>query len=293
MSQLNSSHHTLYELLIQGEDILKSSHKQDASIDARLLMCHVLQCDKVALILRRTEQIPESYITTYLELIRQRASGIPLQYITKSQAFMALDFYVDERVLIPRQDTETLVETLLAFYKENTFYEIVEVGVGSGCISIALAYYLKNVSITAIDISQDALDITVKNAMCHGVDSKIHCVKSDVFKDYKPKASSIDLIVSNPPYIDKETCEQLMVEVRDHEPRCALTDELDGLSFYRKISKEATLFLRSYGILAYEIGYDQAKAITHILKDEGFCNIQVIQDLAGRDRVIIAQYIRE
>ncbi len=291
MSQLTSSTHgttTLHDLIMQAEQLLRAHHKQDASIDARLLMCHVLGCGDIQLILNRNEMIGAQLEKAYRRLIAQRIQGVPLQYITKSQEFMALEFYVDERVLIPRQDTETLVEAIIEISKKQSLKQIVEIGAGSGCISVALAHYIPGVQITAIDISQDALDVTLKNAVHHGVNHRITCIKSDLLTDYKGEIGSVDLIVSNPPYISKEECQHLMQEVEGYEPKLALTDGADGLTFYRKISKQVKSFLKPSGILAYEIGYNQAEAVTQILISEEFKNISIIKDLPGQDRVIIA-----
>lgn len=280
---------TLYELIMQGEEILKAYHRPDAAIDARLLMRHILGCKDITLVLNKNEVISRHLEESYMYLIAKRTQGIPLQYITKNQEFMALDFYVDERVLIPRQDTETLVETIINLAKVQPIHQVIDIGSGSGCISISLAHYLKDVLITAVDISQEALDVTIKNAAANGVSDKIICIKSNLLNDCPAEFNSIDLIVSNPPYISKDECKFLMKEVNDYEPRVALTDGADGLTFYRQISMQAKPYLKESGILAYEIGYNQAEAVTDILMNEGFKNIEVIKDLTGKDRVIIAK----
>jgi release factor glutamine methyltransferase len=280
---------TLHELIKQGEEILRAYHKLDAAIDARLLMCYLLGCKDITLILNRDEMISPHVEESYMYLIAKRTQGIPLQYITKSQEFMGLEFYVDERVLIPRQDTETLVETILDIAKQEPLHQVVEIGVGSGCISISLAHYRKDMNITAIDISQEALEVTLKNTRYHHVEDRISCIKSDLFDAYKGAANTLDLIVSNPPYISREDCKSLMHEVEGYEPRIALTDGSDGLTFYRRISKEAKVFLKPNGLIAYEIGYNQSEAVMHILSQEGFYNIQTLKDLPGKDRVVIAR----
>ena len=280
---------TLHELITKGEQILIAYDKPDAKIDARLLMCYLLGCKQLNLILNKDEITSRQLEESYMYLIAKRTQGIPLQYITKTQEFMALDFYVDERVLIPRQDTETLVETVIHIIKKEQIHQVVDIGSGSGCISISLAHYLSDIKITAMDISQGALDITYKNAAFHGVSDRITCIKSDLFSDFTGELNSIDLVISNPPYISKEECETLMQEVNDYEPKLALTDGLDGLSFYRRISNEVKPFLKPNGIIAYEIGYNQAEAVKDILANAGFENIEVIKDLAGKDRVVIAR----
>ncbi|MHC1749989.1 MAG: peptide chain release factor N(5)-glutamine methyltransferase [Cellulosilyticaceae bacterium] len=278
---------TVNELIKKGENILDAYRIHDAAIDARLLARHLLGYDSITLVLTANEIVPEHIKESYMYLIAKRSQGIPLQYITKEQDFMGLSFYVDDRVLIPRQDTETLVEAILTLYKKHPVHNIVEIGTGSGCISIALAHYLEDISITAIDISSEALDVAKKNAKHNNVQNKITFMKSDLMKNYVGETQSVDLIVSNPPYISLQDCKELMREVRGYEPMLALTDGADGLSFYRKITEEAALYLAPNGILAYEIGYDQGQAVSRILEEAEFGEIEVIRDLAGKDRVVI------
>ncbi|PHV72032.1 protein-(glutamine-N5) methyltransferase, release factor-specific [Sporanaerobium hydrogeniformans] len=292
MSQLvasNTKEITVYEAVHHGESVLKAYDKKDARIDARLLMRHLLAWDEAKLILNQTMILSEHIKESYLYLIAKRAQGIPLQYITKNQEFMGLEFFVDERVLIPRQDTETLVEHLLELAKSESIKKVIEIGVGSGCISISLAHYRRDMKITAIDISEDALDVAKKNGNLHGVNAQIEYVKSDGFINYKGEEESIDLVVSNPPYISQEECMTLMAEVKCCEPLIALTDRGDGLSFYRILSKDAKKFLKPGGIIAYEIGYNQGEAVRHILTQEEYSHIEVIKDLTGKDRVVIAR----
>ncbi len=292
MSQLVASKTdeiTVYDAIRHGESVLKAYDKKDAPIDARLLMRHLMDWDEAKLILNHKVTLSEHIKESYLYLIAKRAQGIPLQYIIKSQEFMGLEFFVDERVLIPRQDTETLVEHLLELAKKEKIKKVIEIGVGSGCISISLAYYGGEMRITAIDISQDALDVAKRNGNLHGVNEYIEYVKSDGFTNYKGEDESVDLIVSNPPYISEADCRELMTEVKCYEPLIALTDGGDGLYFYRTLSKEGKRFLKPGGIIAYEIGYDQGEAVRQILMKEGYCSIEVLKDLPGKDRVIIAR----
>lgn len=278
---------TVSELIKQGENILQAYEVLDAAIDSKLLARHLLGYDSITLVLSANEIVPEHIKESYMYLIAKRSQGIPLQYITKEQSFMGLDFYVDDRVLIPRQDTETLVETILALYKKYPVHNIVEIGTGSGCISIALAHYLQDIKISAIDISREALDVAKKNAKHNGVIDKITFIESDLMEKYEGAPQSVDLIVSNPPYISLQDCKELMREVRGYEPMIALTDASDGLSFYRNITSKAPYYLKPDGIIAYEIGYDQGSAVSRILEEAGFREIEVIKDLAGKDRVVI------
>ncbi len=284
----NRSKVTVNELIAQGRDILRAYQKPDADIDARLLAMYLLECNRAELILNGNKEAADHMRESYLYMIAKRAQGVPLQYITKNQEFMGLPFYVDERVLIPRQDTEVLVELLLEYAKKTTVKEALEIGVGSGCISISLAHYIEGIKLTAIDICDGALTVAEKNAKINEVNEQITFLESDLFTKYEGAEESLDLIVSNPPYITQEECKQLMVEVSAYEPLKALTDNGDGLYFYRKISKEGKKYLKSKGLLAYEIGYLQGEAVCDILKTEGFENIRVIKDLQGHDRVVLA-----
>lgn len=278
---------TVNELIAMGRKVLESYNKMDAAIDARLLALYVLDCNSGELILHGNDEVAEHIKESYMYMIAKRIQGTPLQYITNSQEFMGLEFYVDERVLIPRQDTETLIETVINYSKEMPIAKALEVGVGSGCISVSLAHYIKGLQLTAIDICEDALSVARKNIAAHNLEEHITLLKSDVFKDYDGEEENLDLIVSNPPYITFEECKELMQEVSEHEPRKALTDEGDGLRFYREITEEGKKYLKKDGLLAYEIGYLQGIDVCNILKEEGFYNIQLIQDLARRDRVVI------
>lgn len=289
VQQVRKRNATISELVHAGEKILKSYNQPDASVDAKLLVMYLLECDKMYLIMNANLEVADHIQESYMYLIAKRTQGIPLQYITKEQEFMGLNFYVDERVLIPRQDTETLVETIINLSKEIPIYNAVEIGVGSGCISVSLAHFIPDINIVAMDICDRALDVANKNVQVHGMSDRIELLRSDVFKEYTGEEASLDLIVSNPPYISLVECKQLMKEVKEFEPIHALTDGKDGLNFYRQITKEAKTYLRENGLLAYEIGYDQGEAVSEIMQQEGFKNIQVIKDLPGHDRVVIGR----
>lgn len=279
---------TIYEVMKWGEEVLKAHQRPDAHIDAKLLIMYVLEMNETKLLIERTRKMDESLIKVYAAHISERAKGVPLQYITNEQEFMGLSFYVDDRVLVPRQDTETLIETILQEAEKTSIKFGVDIGTGSGCISIALAHYIKDLKMTALDLSKGALEVATKNIKAHQLEDRITVIESDVLSQY-PQDQKVDLVVSNPPYISIEDTMTLMEEVQNHEPHMALTDGGDGLSFYKKISKDAKTILREGGIIAYEIGYNQSKAVTTILEEEGYEAIRTIQDLAGKDRVVIAR----
>ncbi len=278
---------SIWHAMKWAEEVLNRSERLDAQIDAKLLMLYTLEYTESQLLLNRQEQMPTRQLETYKEYVLTRAKGIPLQHITHEQEFMGLNFYVNENVLIPRQDTESLIEKLLEKNQIAPFCTGIDIGTGTGCIGISLAYYIKGLQMTLIDISDKALEVAKRNVKENHLEQVIATLKSDVLKEYK--GEKVDLIVSNPPYIAKEDMNDLMIEVRQHEPHLALTDEGDGLYFYRVISKQAKNYLKKGGLLAYEIGYNQGEAVTNILKNENYEAIELFQDLAGNDRVIIAK----
>lgn len=280
---------SIFEWIKWGEKTLETYGRPDSAIDAKLLMKHLLNLDEARLLLERQKALQEPMQMAYKHLIERRSSGIPLQQLTGVQEFMGLEFMVNEHVLIPRQDTETLIEELLEENKAFPFKKGIDIGTGTGCISVALAHYVPELTMCAIDISEEALKVARNNIQKHGLEGRIIPLQSNVFENY-PNEDQVDLIVSNPPYISKEDVETLMVEVIDHEPRSALTDEGDGLSFYKRISKEAKQYLKESGVIAYEIGYNQGEAVTTILKEEGYSHIKLVKDLAGNDRVVTAKW---
>lgn len=278
---------SIWHAMKWAEEVLRTSGRLDAQIDAKLLMLYTLAYNESQLLLNRQQQMPAKQLEVYKEYVLTRAKGVPLQHITQEQEFMGLNFYVNENVLIPRQDTESLIEKLLEKNQTAQFRTGIDIGTGSGCIGISLAYYIKGLQMTLIDISDKALEVAKRNIKANHLEQVISILESDVLKEYK--GEKVDLIVSNPPYISKEDMVDLMIEVRDHEPHLALTDEGDGLYFYRVISKEAKKHLKQGGLLAYEIGYNQGEAVTTILENENYEAIELFKDLAGNDRVIIAR----
>lgn len=278
---------TIWEAMNWARSALEDSGRPDAAIDARLLMLNVLGWDDIKLLLERGQVLEKAKLELYAKQVAIRQSGVPLQHITGIQEFMGLNFKVSADVLIPRQDTETLIEQLLEELKGIKSLKGIDIGTGSGCIGISLAYYIKDLSMTLVDISKAALLVANDNIKQHGLEDRVKSLESNLLESYKGEV--VDFIVSNPPYISKTDMEGLMVEVKDHEPRLALTDEGDGLYFYRAISKEAKMHLKEKGLLAYEIGYNQGNEVTTILRDEGYYDIRLYKDLAGNDRVIIAK----
>ncbi|MCG8482889.1 MAG: peptide chain release factor N(5)-glutamine methyltransferase, partial [Clostridia bacterium] len=222
--------------------------------------------------------------------LNKRLEGMPLQYITGTQEFMGLDFMVNQDVLIPRPDTEILVENVLKAVDltHPSGISIFDIGCGSGAIGVSLAYYASKVDVSCVDISCAALKAAKQNAVTHNVHHKMHFFEGDIFAPIKHQ--KFDMIVSNPPYIPDESIDSLQIEVSKYEPRSALAGGKDGLDFYRRIVKDAPHYLKNNGLIFLEIGYDQAAAVKDLLKSESvYDGIEVIKDLAGHDRVVKAR----
>lgn len=214
-----------------------------------------------------------------ISYVKRRVNGEPFAYIVGYKEFMKLKFFVDNNVLIPREDTEILAEEAIKLNKKS----ILDMCTGSGCIAISLAKYIDKASVDAVDISKNALKIARKNAKFNKVN--VNFINSDLFENVSKKYG---LIISNPPYIPSLDIEELQCEVKN-EPHIALDGGTDGLDFYKKISKEALKYLVEGGVLMYEIGYDQAESVSEILKDCGYDKVEVKKDLSGNDRVVIAR----
>ncbi len=278
---------TYFELWKWGEKRLADAGIAEASLDARYLLLEAFEMDMAHFLLKEQEQVPatEGRTREYSDAIQARAARVPLQYLTGKQDFMGLTFHVDERVLIPRQDTETLVELVL---KENTDKKarILDLCTGSGCIAVSLAVLGGYRKVDAVDISEDALAAAEENGTRLG--GKVRFLKSDLFSALDPE-KKYDIIASNPPYIPTEVLNGLEPEVKDYEPRMALDGSEDGLAFYRRIAVAAPAFLRAGGRIYLEIGYDQGAAVEELLWNNGFARTRVVKDAAGRDRVVCAE----
>lgn len=272
----------LQELWKFGQTYLKDKGIADYQADARFLLCHILQKDPSYLVLHGKEEADQE---VYLALLEQRASGVPLQYILGETEFMSLKFFVDESVLIPRQETELLVEFAIGQMKNHKMPKILDLCTGSGCIAISLAKYLPGSDVYGADISMDALNVAVKNEELHGVNVKFY--QEDVRSPFM-QFWDLDAVVSNPPYIPTNVIPTLQREVKDREPISALDGGADGLNFYRSISPLAYSYLKPGGLIAFEIGWDQSVGVSEILHKNGFENVQTIKDYSGLDRIVWA-----
>lgn len=271
---------TYKQLLDDGTKMLEAANISNASTDAWILMQFVFKISRLDYLMNPCLEADPEGEALYKQHIFTRTKHYPLQYITNEQNFMGLDFYVDEHVLIPRQDTEVLVEIVLGYVKDEM--SVLDMCTGSGCIITTLSANRRLSRAVGVDLSEDAIKVAERNACYHRQD-KIEFVHSDLFENVQ---GTFDVIVSNPPYIPSEQIDGLMTEVCHHEPRMALDGSSDGLLFYRKIIEAAPLYLNEDGMLFFEIGWNQAEDIGKLMKNAGFAGVTVKQDLAGLDRVV-------
>jgi release factor glutamine methyltransferase len=282
---------TLDLLLTEGIKVLSEAGVEEASLDARYLLLEAFDTDMTHFILDRYRTVTEEEtvlkrINRYRLMIEKRSQRIPLQQITGSWEFMGLEFYVNEHVLIPRQDTETLVELVLKDF-EGSKPVVLDMCTGSGCIAISLAKIGGFDSVTGVDISKEALIVARRNLDALLGSGGVTLLESNLFEALGLE-QKFDVIVSNPPYIPTEIIKGLQPEVRDFEPMLALDGREDGLFFYRQLVSDGRRFLNPGGSVYFEIGYDQAEAVSGLFIDAGFAEIRVVKDAAGLDRVVCA-----
>jgi release factor glutamine methyltransferase len=288
---------TIKTALQLGVQLLKQSGSPSAILDAELLLLHScgvhnIAMNKIKLITNCNDIIPENIYNLYIEFVDQRCQGKPVQYITGKQEFMGLELETCEKVLIPRGDTEIIVEKLLELSDKNRALNIIDMCTGTGAIAVGLSHFLPLAAVTAVDISEDAVQCCTRNIIKHGLQNRVRVVRSNLFEDLTRSeiTNNIDMVVSNPPYIPTNDIADLSVNVKDYEPMLALDGGRDGLDFYRRIIIDAVRCLRSGGILAFEIGYNQGQDIMNIIKESGsYYDLECFKDLAGLDRCIIAR----
>lgn len=268
-------------LYLWGKNQLEEAGVPDAGQDARLLLEYVCHTDRNTLLAHGDRMVSEEERADYTGLIEMRATRIPLQHLTKEAEFMGLSFAVNDKVLIPRQDTEILVEEVLRSLKDGM--RILDMCTGSGCILISLLHYSNECEGVGVDLCAGALAVAEENATRLLQNKEITLIQSDLFERVE---GTFDVIVSNPPYIQSAVIEELMPEVRDYEPRTALDGGEDGLFFYRKIIEQSRKHLLRGGRIYFEIGYDQGQKVSALLEEAGFLDVSVIKDYAGLDRVV-------
>ncbi|MCI6731110.1 MAG: peptide chain release factor N(5)-glutamine methyltransferase [Lachnospiraceae bacterium] len=312
---------TYRECLLEAEKRLRGAGIEEAASDSWLLFSWVFQMSRASYYMDMNRACPDAQKEQLEEAVLQRCSRIPLQHIIGTAPFMGFDFEVNEYVLTPRADTEVLTEKALDIMKSDLEkkkecssshengagnpakplygereYRVLDMCTGSGCIAISLYAMAREaaenehavLSVTAVDISEQALSVAARNneRLCAG---SVHLVQSNLFEALSD-TEEFDIIVSNPPYIRSREIDHLMPEVKDHEPRIALDGMEDGVYFYRMIVDKARSFLKHGGYLLFEIGYDQGESVPELLKEAGYSDIEVIKDLAGLDRVVMARY---
>ncbi len=281
---MNCTNNTIGCILYNAKMLLKNSKIETYSLDAEILLCYLLNVDRIMLVINNDMILSNDQIEEYNKLINRRLLNEPIAYITNKSEFMGIDFYVNNNVLIPRPETETLVELVIDYIGENKNLTILDMCTGSGCIPISLSKYCNNLNILALDISEDALNIAKKN----DISNSIYFFKSDMFKNIPKKyKNNLDIIISNPPYIETSVIDTLGENVKKYEPIIALDGKEDGLFFYREISNNAKYFLKPKGIIFLEIGYNQAQNVKNIFLDNGFSNISIKKDLSGLDRIVV------
>lgn len=278
------------ELVKQGQIKLFKAGINNADFDAWVLVEKICGISRTEYFVKMHDEVSEDIVTSYFEAIDKRITHYPLQYIVGEWEFMGMPFKVNENVLIPRQDTEILVEKALEiigseFEKIKGKISVMDMCTGSGCIGISVAKKCQNTSVTCVDISKAALEVAKENGKLNGV-KNISFIESDLFENVNGK---FNVIISNPPYITSAEIKKLMPEVKDFEPHLALDGDSDGLKFYKLIINQSKEYLNENGYILFEIGCDQGEQVKKLLFEKGYTDIEVLKDLGGNDRVVIGK----
>ena len=278
------------EAMEKGRIELKSNNIELPKLKSRLLMQYVLGQNRQYVIVHDDEKLEKNMEEKYFANIKKIKEGTPIEHITHQKEFMKLNFYVDSDVLIPRQDTEILVEEVIDIARQINAKKILDLCTGSGAIAVSLAKYLPNVEVTASDISKNALEIANKNAIANEVKDRINFIQSDLFENIIPE--KYDIIVSNPPYIKRKEIKKLDAQVKK-EPNIALDGGTDGLDFYRSIINDAYLYLKYGGYLCFEIGFDQRKEVQNLIEQnsEYYKQTYTKKDLYDKDRIVVTRLL--
>ncbi len=275
------------QILSQSIEYIENNGIENPKLEAEHIFSHVLKTNRLTLTLDFTRKITEEEKKLIKEMIIKRAKDKkPLQYILGEEEFFGYKFKVDERVLIPRPETELLVEQCIKEMSEVKTPFILDIGVGSGAISVTLGREIPEAKVLGVDISEDALDVANNNKELNQA-KNVKFIKSNVFQNVSYKA--FDMIVSNPPYIPEREYGDLMQEVKKYEPKLALTAEDEGFYFYKLISREAGNYLKSGGVLAFEVGHDQAQKVKDMMEDNKFENVVIMRDYHQIERIVIGK----
>ncbi|MFP4017118.1 MAG: peptide chain release factor N(5)-glutamine methyltransferase [Halanaerobiales bacterium] len=279
------------EILSTTVDYFKKYQLRDPRLDAEVLLAHVLNKERIQLYVNYDLPLKKEELAEYRELVFRRARQIPVSYLIGKKEFMSLELSISEDVLIPRPETEQLVEKIIEYCQDNEFIEpnIVDVGTGSGAIAVSLAYYIEKARVLAVDISEEALDIAGSNIEKYELEDRVKAIRGDLLSPLiLLNKNNVDIVVSNPPYIDKIGMEELSREVKE-EPSLALYGGVDGLDYYRKLIPQASRVLKEGGLLALEIGYNQGKSIRDLF-DSCWDSVSVEKDYSGHDRMVFAHF---
>lgn len=278
---------TVLESLELSTKYLEKKGIESARLNAELLLSHILKCQRLDLYLRFNQPLNTDETTTYRDYITRRGNFEPYQYIVGVVEFYGLKFFVDKSVLIPRQETEILINAIIERAPKVDDLKILDIGTGSGNIPISLAINLPESKVISIDISPEAIKVAEQNRKLHDLKSRVGFLKTDILNDNLAKYNNkFNIIVSNPPYVDKEQFATLQKEILQFEPEIAVTDFDDGLKFYKEISRKSMNLLTNNGMLFFELGHGIAEDVKNIMLQNGFDNIEIIKDYADIDRVI-------
>lgn len=277
---------TVLEAIKLSTEYLSKKGIDSPRINAELLLAEIIRCKRLDLYLAFDRPLTEEELNQYRAFIKRRADFEPLQYITGTVEFYGLKLKVDQSVLIPRQETELLVENIINQFSSDDKLNILDIGTGSGNISLALAYHLMNAHIITTDVSDEAINLAKENSSRLNLSGRINFIKHDILTEDLDKFPELDLVVSNPPYVSLESYSSLQYEIKDHEPRTAVTDEADGLTFYRIISKKVFSKIKRGGKLFFEIAKDQHLDVKDILLKNNFSNIEIVKDYQNIERII-------
>lgn len=282
---------SIAEAILEGAHMLRKAGVPEARREAGSLLAFILEKDRSFIITHATDSIEDDQLLRYKEGLSSRAQGMPLQYITESQEFFGLEFEVNQNVLIPRPETELLIEEALKLIERDNAAAICDVGTGSGCIGITLLHERPMARAMALDVSPEALAVAQRNASRHQVGDRIEFVLSDCFAAIEERKPTFDLIVSNPPYVADSALEGLQREVRDFEPRVALAAGDDGLDVIRRLLNGSQAFLRPGGHLLFEMGFDQQAAVEKLIDASVWQRLNIYQDLQGIPRTVALKRI--
>ncbi|MBE6090404.1 MAG: peptide chain release factor N(5)-glutamine methyltransferase [Clostridium beijerinckii] len=275
------------ELIKTGTFTLKENGIDTARLDAELLLGNIIEKDRVYLITHKEDEVSKEDAEKYFDLIEKRRNKMPVKYILNKCEFMGIEFYVEEGVLIPRGDTEILVDEVLKIIEENQEMQICDLCSGSGAVGISLAHFRQNIKVDLIDYYPIPEKVSLINIEKNKLEDRVFFIKSDLLEESIKNNKIYDIIVSNPPYIEECEIGKLMEDVKNYEPHTALNGGNDGLDFYRKIIDQSQYTLRENGILAFEIGYNQGEAVKLLMENNGFTNVKIVKDFASLDRVIV------